>query len=176
MTYRVPIGTISRFGRYKDGSVVEIQLGQWYKPYKTCNGGFDAFIALGSHSNGKLEELVIVFVQVTCDELLDFDPQHFATAAMAISKRIKGFDQPTDQGPLTRSRRNSAVKDQAKLRIEIIFAIPTGRSDLTVNKVDLLVPLKNLDKRWKMRKLIIAQVPNSSAFLDNEISADESLY
>jgi len=176
MTYRVPMGTNLRFGRYKDGRVVEIQLGQWYKPYKICNGGFDAFIAFGSHSKGKLEELVIVFVQVTRDELQDFNPQHFATAAIEISKRIKGFDPPPDKGPLTRSRKNSAVENQAKLRIEIIFAIPTGRSDFTVNKVDVLAPLKNLDKRWKLNKLIIAQVPNSSAFLDNEISVAGSLF
>jgi hypothetical protein len=176
MTYRVPMGTNSRFGRYKDGRIVDIQLEKWYKPYKMCNGGFDAFIAFGGHSKGKLEELVIGFVQVTCDESLDFNPQHFATAASEISKRIKGFDPPPDKGPLTRSRKNSAVENQAKLRIEIIFAIPTGRSDFTVNKVDVLAPLKNLDKRWKLNKPIIAQVPNSSAFLDNEIFADESLF
>jgi len=150
------------------GSNDKVDLEKWYKPFKPSNPGYDAFYAFGKlRSDGSsLEELVIVFLQVTCGKSHSFDPQHFATAAVSISNKVGGFKEPPKKRGARSKKKTPTNPDYTKLFIEIVFAVPSGRKDsFTVDKKNVLTSLGNLDKRWSLQISVIAEVPDSAKFL-----------
>jgi len=180
LPYCIPTPIIPQTNRqilhYSARSEAEIYLQSWYKPFKPTNPGFDAFFAFGtcrSHTK-RLEELVIVFIQVTCGKEHDLNPQDFASAAMSISRRISGYDQYQQNGPKTRNASNLQETNYTKLYIEIVFAIPNGRkNDFVVKRVDVLASLANLDRRWCDQNWVSTEVPKSRDFLVNSYDVPE---
>ena len=159
----------------------DVHLENWYKAFRPSNPGYDAFYAFGNwrkDNSNRLENLVIVFLQVTCGARHECNPQHFATAALGISNRIEGYER-AHQNDRKRRRHKSLSKDShfTKLYIEIVYAVPTGRKkNFVVQDLDVFVSLENLDDRWSDRQFVIFEVPKSSSFLAYEyddISDDE---
>ena len=168
-----------RMRHYKPDRSVHLE--NWYKPFKPSNPGYDAFYAFGNwrkDNSNRLENLVIVFLQVKCGARHECNPQHFATAALGISNRIEGYER-AHQNDRKRRRHKSLSKDShfTKLYIEIVYAVPTGRKkNFVVQDLDVFVSLENLDDRWSDRQFVIFEVPKSSSFLAYEyddISDDE---
>jgi hypothetical protein len=146
------------------GSNDKVDLEKWYKPFKPLNPGYDAFYAFGKRrSDGSsLEDLVIVFLQVTCGKSHSFDQQHFATTAVFLSKNIAGFVS-------VHTRLRDGIKpthpDYTKLYIEILHAVPSGRKPtFRVDQVD------NFCERWFSLNFVVAEVPNSGKFLKDHFS------
>ena len=151
------------------GANDEAVLEKWYKAFKPSNPGFDAFYAFGKYrkDDSLLEDLVIVFLQVTCGKTYSFNSQHFATAARSISSKIKGFvGSPDNVHTCNKERISPEIPNYTKLFIEIVFAVPSGRkSTFSVDTLDVLASLEKLDRRWSSQISVIAEVPDSEKFL-----------
>jgi len=150
------------------GSNDKVDLEKWYKPFKPSNPGYDAFFAFGKRRNddGFLEDLVIVFLQVTCGKSHSFYPQHFDMAAVSISKNIKGFvSLPGDVHTRLRDEIKPTHPDYTKIYIEILYAVPSGRKPtFRVDQAD------NFCEEWFSLNFVVAEVPNSAKFLKDHFS------
>ena len=109
---------------------------------------------------------MIVFLQVTCGKSHSFDPQHFATAAMSISKNIEGFvSLPGDFHTRLRDEIKPTHPGYTKLSIEILYAVPSGRKPtFRVDQAD------NFCEGWFSLNFVVAEVPNSNKFLKDHFS------